>query len=224
MIQKPEYSISDFKNIMYPVFDVPEEKSILRSLPKHFKHPEWKADLKPLKFLTFKEKNQVIRYIVCVYDQNSPFNADEEYSDLIQRKFAAVLYAGFKLDEDDKFEHHVEQMIFNNLPPINKMIVRYCRQHLDPEYAFIKAIEDDYYRKLEAVHSSKTYDYNVVLKMRNELKKATIAFLSEDNDKDLIKDLYRFVNEDNLKLRPEDIADSLANGVQPISYQEVSSD
>jgi len=223
MITKPTYLKEDFKKLQYPVFDIPENKSILKALGRFFRDPIWKYPIEDLGFEKhYQEKNRLIKYIACVYDQYSPFN--EDISDLIQRKFAAALYVGFELDKDLKFESHIEMIIFNMIPTINTMIVRYIRDQGDPEYAFIKAIEDDYYRQLEKVHGAKTYKLADIKSMKETLKKAASDLRNKDDSPLLMKELYQFVNEDNLKLRPEDIAKSLADGVQPITREEISND
>lgn len=221
MITKPSYLKEDFKNLHCPIFDVPENKNILKALSKHFIDPIWKYPIEDLGFEKhYQEKNRLIRYIACVYDKYSPFN--EDISDVTQRKFAAALYVGFELNKDSKFESHIEMIIFNMMPKINQMIVRYIRDQGDPEYSFVKAIEDDYYRQLEKIHGAQTYKLADVKSMKETLAKSALELRSKDESPLLMKELYQLVNEDNLKLKPEDIAKALADGVQPITREEIS--
>lgn len=216
----PEYTEEDFKGLLYPVFEIPEGKSIMDTLGdseldfKEFKAPIGKYGFKP------GEKDKVIQWIACVFDMASPFISD--FQDVNTRKVIAAAYVGFEVDDSKRFEDHIEKMMMGSIEPVVDMIIRYCRGYNQPDYSFLVAIWQDYYRTLKIIQQGKDYDYKKVSDMRNDIKTLSKAFLLQDDSSKIIEKLYKDIEEDSLLLTPEDIAQKITDGVSPILNEEIS--
>lgn len=210
----PEYKVDDFSGIMREIFEVPEGSSILASVPK-LNYPEFTPSL--LKYGL--DKDQVIRYISCVYDKGSPFRND--FLEISQRKVMACLYVGFELDENNKWPKSVEDMMMCNNEIIVPMIVRYARTFKSAEFSFLVAIIDDYHRKLEDAHSGASYNFEELRKIKKEIEGSVLNLTAEDDTDKLKKEIYSWMQNEQLELRPEHIAQKLKDGVPPVSYQDV---
>lgn len=215
----PEYTIEDFKDLLYPIFEVPEGESIMTSLGEsHLDFPEFKVVLGPYDFGP-GEKDKVIRYIACVYDMKSPFVKD--FHDVNIRKIMAATYVGFE-STNQRFDKHVERMMLGGIEPVVDMVIRYCRSYNQPDYSFLVAIWDDYYRTLKLIQLGEVYDYGKVKKMREDINELSTTFLTGDDAGGMIKKLYQDVEKDSLLLRPEDIAQKLEDGLPAITDEEIS--
>jgi hypothetical protein len=215
----PEYTIEDFRELQYPIFEVPEDSTIMEYLgDSDLDDPEFKVTLGKHGFKP-GDKDKVIRYIACVYDQGSPFIKD--FQDVNHRKIAAALYVGFEIDSKKRFPEAVEQMMLGDMEVTVDMIIRYVRNYNSPDYSFLVAIWDDYYRTLKQIQIGGDYSFDQIKKMREEIKKLTKEFVSGDTVDGVRKKLYKEIEQDSLLLRPEDIAEKLEDGVQAITDTEI---
>lgn len=219
--EKPEYTTADFKKLLYPVFDIPEAKSIMEVLGNDkLNYPEFKVTIGAHGFAP-GDKDRVIRYIACVYDMNSPFHKD--YEDVNKRKIAACMYVGFEADDKGRFEDHVENMMLCRKDYIVDMIVRYCRNYRSLDYSLLVALWDDYYMKIKNIHNPDIeYKISDITGLRNEIIRLTEIFISGDDSEELIGNLYKHLEEESLGIRPEDIAMKLRDGVPGVTDKEIS--
>lgn len=183
-------------------------------------YPEFKKPLGQYGF-SLADKDKVLKYIACVYDKNSPFRKD--FQDINQRKIAACLYVGFEADERGRFAEHVEMMMLCKNEDILDMIVRYCRNYRNLDYSLLVALWDDYFRKIKDIHNP-NIDYKIsdITKLREEIVRLSEIFTVGDDSQELLSNLYKHLEEDSLKLRPEDIAAFRRDGISPISDEDVS--
>jgi hypothetical protein len=215
-IEIPEYTTSEFENLLYPIFEVPENKSIITFLKKELDYPEFHVQLDNYGFIGWKGRNKVLKYIACVYDMFSPFN---EFKDVNKRKYTAALFLGFEIDDDGKFPFEVEQMMACQIDPIVDMIVRYTRNHHEPEWAYLKAVEDRYYKMIKFVHNEEIVKFSDLKEMKNEINETQKLILAKDKSRNLETQLYDHMDMDRIELRPEDIAQKIRdkNGKQGVS-------
>lgn len=217
-MEVPEFKNSDFKNLMIPFFEIEEGDSILRKFGSRMNYKEFKVNL----LSDGLDKNQIIRYIACVYDKESPFRS--EYPDVNTRKSMAMIFLGVELDDDGAFPPDIEKVMLNKNDHVNKMIVRYGMMHRNHDYSLLIALEDDFGRKMKAIHEGSTYNFGEVDKISDKLETLHAKILSGDRSKELRDELYSFIEKDTLGLRPENMAKKLNDGVQPIAYSEVQED
>lgn len=216
----PEYTVQDFKGLLYPIFEIPEEETIMDRLGDNdLDYPEFHVVLGKAGFEP-GDKDKVIRYIACVYDMKSPFLKD--FQEINNRKVAAALYVGFKVDKSNRFSKHVEDMLMGDCDETVAMVIRYCRGYNSPDYSWLVAIWDEFFRILKAIQTGQDYDYNKAGKIREDIKRLSREFIVHDDSTSLKSKLYKEIEHDSLKLRPEDIALKVKDGVPAITKEEVS--
>jgi len=208
-VEIPEYTKSEFEDLLYPLFDVPQTKSIITVLKKELDYKEFHVKLDDYGFKGWQGRNQVLKYIACVYDQKSPFNKD--FKDVNKRKYASALYVGFEPDEDGRFEIGIESMMICMIDPITEMIVRYVRNHHDHDWAYLKTIEDFYYNALKNAMKTDEVDFKELKSMKSEIYDTENIILARDRNRRLEDHLYDHMDHDRIELRPEDIALKLRN-------------
>lgn len=176
------------------------------SLKKLDKYEEFRADAKlPLT----KLKN----YIILLYDINSEMR--EQISDLGQRKSLAAEVAGFPLF-DGKFHEGVEDMMIGRNKKFNDMLVRYITLFNSPDYITYTAQWELLYKEItrsftaEDSKETKEIRLNIDALRKNINELSRIIFYGEDN-KELRKALYKHMESDKLRLRPEYFAEDIQN-------------
>jgi hypothetical protein len=211
----------DFEKLYFNVNTIPKQQDALRFFPKLAKYDEFKAKIDPLVFTI------VFKYIVYVYDINSPFV--EKFKDLTERKIQAALCAGFTVNQSGLFLPAVDEMMKGKNTKINRMIIRYIRLLGEPEFALLVVTMEAYYSKLELLMrmdytstggnmDEKTIFDTEKIKgiihghakdMQIEIKRITGSLLQRDDNIYLKKDLYMVSDEEadkKLRITPERIA------------------
>lgn len=167
------------------------------------------------------DKDTIIKYIVLFYDPNSPLF--ERITDHIERKKAAALIAGWKVN-DNKFPKEVDPILYCKSADTNLMILEYLRHLKTPDFAFIASANEAYYRILYEMMSDvtqiggkETAKTSIAIAseraelskkanlMAADLQERTLKFLAKDESPYLLSGLFDMVeNENKLKaLTPE---------------------
>jgi hypothetical protein len=104
------YTNADFKNMKFPIFELPLDQDLLVQFKRLQSFPAFKQALPNL------DINLVMRYIFFCYDQSIQWDT----LDFKTRKKKAIELAGFK-----KFDRNVVLMLNNAIPEVNQMIVAF---------------------------------------------------------------------------------------------------
>lgn len=184
--------------------------SPFKNLWKLDKYKEFKCPSKGL--VMSKVKN----YIILMYDIRSEIR--EQISDLGKQKAIAAEKAGFPL-ENNKFSPEVEDMLVGINENVNDMIVRYITLFNNPDYISYTASWELLYREIKKSMKSISLDSAELGKIRvniealrktiNELSAS--LFYGEDNI-GLRKSLYKHMESEKIRLRPEHIATDISEG------------
>lgn len=208
-----DFKKEDFDKLMFKVHEVPSKEAVLSHFDKLAECPEFLLELDSLE----KHRSKIIKYIVYVYDRNSPFLKIE---DIVQRKVKAALKAGFKAKIQKNrrvFDIHVDQMLKGYNQNVNKMIVRYCRMQKSKKYMILVAMEEGFWGSLDRALTRSSNEAQTDIKIRqqilaeeeknaNKIERLTLELLSEDNNRNLMDTLYEVVDEENkrqLRITPE---------------------
>lgn len=220
-MRKVNFIDKDFERLYFNVNTIPANNKAIDHFPKLSKYEEFKTSIKPL------SSTQVFKYIVYVYDINSPFV--EKFPDLTERKIQSALCAGFEVNKSGFFLPAVDEMMKGKNTKVNKMIIRYVRLLGEPEYALLVVTNEAYYSKLEllmrmdytSIHGDmdekeifdtekiKGVIHGHAKDMQLEIKRITQSLLQRDDNIYLKKDLYQVCDEEaekKLKISPERIA------------------
>lgn len=202
-----EFTPDDFKRMMFNVYEADMDKPLQSQFPELNLYEEFSKRLPPP-----LEKNKVIKWICYVYDKNSPYRV--KYKDLTQRKVRAMIDAGHDL-EGNTFPPEVEDVILGKYPTVADMIVAYCKLHLDVEYSHLVLLEAMYFKLMRDVFLGNQAKINDLQKIKEDYANAINTVISNDQSKGVLQSLYKSINNDKLKLSPEDIALSIKDqGVQ----------
>jgi hypothetical protein len=196
-----EFSASDFDGLHINVYQTPKGKDLLKIFPELKLHAAFtKVMAEGL------NRNDVIRYVVYVYDKESPYR--KKYKDVNTRKIHCALEAGFSLNENNEFSASIERMINGGDEKVNDMIVEYVKMHYDVKYSYVVMMEAIYYDNLikAMVDGTAMGKISDLKQVQEELEKAQKELLAQDNNRGLIKALYGKIDSDRLELSPEDIA------------------
>lgn len=183
------------------------------------KNPEFEFDI----FLKYKEfekqikeldRKKLFRYFPLVYDKNSPLH--EVISDIKKIKGKAAELAGFQKDENGEFLKPVMRMMNCEEDEVNAMIIRYVLLHKSAKYHQMVVLREAH-AKLSAdvlIDPKKYVDsFNNV---GEKLDTVHQELLSGDNNAHLQDSLDEYYFENELRLRPEDIAKRIREGVTAV--------
>ena len=141
--------------------------------------------------------SNIIRYIICMYDPNSPFvTKGISYDD---RKICSAEYCKFPWDtESGLFDSSFQQIMSGKLQIVLKMIVRYCSIVRGLEYATYRLTERNYY---ENTISEDPLDITKIQKETKFLNEYKDIILAGDSTKEVSNQFYKMVAEEELQLR-----------------------
>jgi hypothetical protein len=209
-----QFTNIEFKGMLYNPAKVPEGESVFKIFPDLKKYPIFKKSPGPE-----LNNNLTLMYIFCMYDKSTPYRG--KYTDVLKRKIEIAHDVGFVLDEKGNFEDPVEDMLKGNNAIVNRKIVEFVRIHRSFKYTYLVTIEASYYNVMLEVMEGATKRITDLRNIQEELEETMADLLTED-DNPYIKDaILRYVEEERLQLRPEDIALKLANNEQPVTYKEI---
>ncbi len=184
--------------MMFNVLEVPPQKHIVNHFAKLKKVTEFKKPLAKL------NKNKVIRYIMFLYDKNSPFRV--KFQDVLKRKVEAAKGAGWDTGEGGVFEKDVEELLRGHNPFVNEMAVAFIRLHRNFKYSYLVGLEESFYRMLLEIMTGDMANVSKMKSTQAELEEIMLELTLEDNNPELRDTLLRYVEQARLNLRPEDIA------------------
>jgi len=208
-----EFQASDFSKLMFPILSMPDNIDPIKHFPKlekweEFHNPEEK---KPW---SIQKKNKIFRYIVLMYDKESPFRV--KIDSLTRRKVEVSKYV--KLIADAKnVPEDVMEIIQGKNERVNKMVIAYARMHRNSLYSLILGLEKQFYGDLLKIEGNTKSDSNIS-DTQKKLEEKTIEFLNQDNTPLLQDELFAYIEEQRLSLwRPEGIAESISKGEDPFN-------
>jgi len=211
-----EFQKSDFDKLMFRIDDMPDKVDPVEYFPKLKKWPEFSPQLGWPKTL----KNKIFRWIVLVYDKESPFRT--KVADVMKRKLSAAKYV--KLVESfELIDPIVRRILQGQHAEVNRMIVAYVRMHRQSQYALVVGLENMFYEGLFQIQMGEApkVGNKQITTVQKELEDAVTALLNQDNNAQVRDELFLFVEEERLELRSEDIANVFASGNKPFEKEEI---
>ena len=203
------YNIDDFNSLIFNVYRIEPADNAFELFPKLKQYPE---------FVNYSggDFNTLIRYIGFMYDFSSPLN---KITDVSRRKIECAKLAGYKLNDNGKFDIEVEEMLKCKNTVVNRMIIRYCKLSKSDLFPFYIAQSEWLYKQYESLMSgdTKVTDSSKINEIVLNLQKIRSDILGSDNNKALNDDLIDFIDDDVFALRPEDIAVKIKNGKDPLN-------
>lgn len=208
------FSSKDFEGLLYNVTLIPSTRKVMEKFPKLKSLPSFKHRFKKL------DKEKVVRYIILMYDQGTPFR--KRYNKINLRKIEVAKYVHFQHKVGGLFNSEVNDMLMGENRDVNKMIVEYVRHQKNYKYTYLVGLEEGFYAILQEVTSGKIGNLTKLKDMQEQLEHTMSEILNDDKSAGLRQDLMEFIEEERLELRPEDIAEKLLNSESPIELKEIS--
>lgn len=208
-----EFQKSDFEKLMFRIDDMPDKVDPVEYFPKLKKWPEFSPQLGWTKTL----KNKVFKWIVLMYDKESPFRV--KTADALKRRLQVAKYVKL-VDSFELIDPVVRRILQGDHPEVNRMIVAYVRMHRNSQYALVVGLDDMYYEDLFQVKMRNPVKKQITTTQK-ELESAITELLNQDNNAQLRGELALVMEEERLELRPEDIANMLALGHKPLAKEEI---
>jgi hypothetical protein len=211
---KWQFTNIEFRGMLYNPSKVPEDESVFKIFPDLKKYTAFKKSPGP-------ELNNdlVMLFIFCMYDKSTPYRS--KFPDVLKRKIEIAHDVGFPMDDKGIFLEPVEDMLKGKNEVVNRKITEFVRIHRSFKYAYLVTIEASYYNVMLEVMEGATKRIPDLRNIQEELETTMAEMLTED-DNPFIKDaVLRYMEEERLMLRPEDIALKQANGEDPIPIEEI---
>lgn len=152
---------------------------------------------------------KVVRYIVLCYDKHSPLVLN--IPDINKRKVKACDVSAINIRKDNKDSKYAIDMINGNCPEVNAMIIRYIRGFHSELYSQYVAVQEAYYKELLKLQDGEVKSMNLLTSIEDRLTSLRDRMFAQDHAQSLAKDFNKYIDEEELMLRPEDIAEMLAN-------------
>ena len=209
-----QFTSIEFRGMLYGPHKVPEGESVFKIFPDLKKYSIFKKSPGPE-----LNNDMVMLYIFCMYDKSNPYRG--KYTDVLKRKVEIAHDVGFTMDEKGVFPEPVEDMLKGNNEVVNRKIVEFVRIHRSFKYTYLVTIEASYYNVMLEVMEGETKRIPDLRNIQEELEDTMADLLTEDDNPHIKDAILRYVEEERLQLRPEDIALKLANSEQPITSNEI---
>lgn len=166
------------------------------------------------------EANKILRYVILMYDRNSELR--EEYPNIHQRKAIAAQLAGFSLNKNRKFPEVIEEMLLGKIKEVNIMIVKYILLYPDPDALALEVYYEMIVRQstLTMGKIADPREYKDILanteNLRKKISELTQSVFGGDELNSIKRELYGMIEEKRTAIRPEDIAEKIEKGLNPI--------
>ncbi len=202
-----------FKGLMFDVFSGPKDSNLMQRFPQLSLYPEFREAEK----MQILKINDVIRYIVAVYDKRGL----RVYEESIQkRKKIACEMVGWK-NANGTIKSSAQDAMDGKNIAVNRMIIRYMKIHKNIKYTSLVALEESYFNlvaKMMDPEAIKSADHTLFKNLESDIEQRVTEFFSGDSSKSLYGDLIDEIEMDKLELRPEDIAKRIRDGVEIVDY------
>jgi len=211
---KSQFNDKEFAQMMFSPVRIPEGTSVLKYYKELGKYRAFKLD--PGEGI---DHDKLMQYIFCMYDKNSPYR--RKYSDVLKRKIEVAHDVEFEDVGGGVFTPPIEDMMKGRNRVVNYKIVEYVRLHRNFKYAFLVSIETSYYTIMLDIMGGATKQISDARNIQTELEDTLMEILNQDNNPYLRDEILRYMEDERLELRPEDIAKKIQNGESPISIKDV---
>lgn len=202
---------------MFNVNDMPDDVDPTKYYKKLQKWEEFKLSKWPV-----IKRNRIFKWIVLVYDKESPFAV--KVTDIVQRKVEVARYANLIDRGIKEVSEDMKKILTNQDEDVNKAVVAYCRMHRSHKYSLVVALEEMYYADLLSARNNPDEFKGNLSKSQQELEKATLEFLNADDNPNLNDQLFAYMEDDRIEnFRPEGIAELLSLNKDPFDGQHYPS-
>jgi len=211
---KTQFSDKEFQSMLFNPIRVPDGENILKVYKDLGKIRAFKLD--PGEGIA---NNKLLKWIFCVYDKQSPYR--KKFTDILKRKVEAAHDVGFEDIGGGVFTDPVEDFLKGRNRVVNMKIVEFVRLHRSYKFSYQITVEAAYYNLMLEILGGDTKNITKARELKDELEDNLIELLNQDTNSLLKDEILRYMENERLQLRPEDIAKKLQDGEAPISIKSL---
>lgn len=159
-----------------------------------------------------KYHDSILKYIILVYDLNSPLYRSEK--DHNEKKVKAMLMAEMEF-KDGKFDQPIrESLLYGSDQGIARMIAKYVYLFNNIDYAeLVGMIEINFQILRDIMNAKKVKDTHKQLEQTSDrIRELTKRVFGGEETKDIKEKLYEQLNMSRLSFRPEEMAKQHSEG------------
>lgn len=164
------------------------------------------------------DNTKVMQYILLMYDFHSPYRL--KYSDVLKRKIEVAHDCEFRTEQNGMFEPAVEDFLKGKNRIVNQKIIQYVILHRSYKYSYQISVEAAYFNLMLEIQAGETKSITKLGELRDELESNLMELLNQDSNFYLRDEILRYIEDERLQLRPEDIAKKMQGGESPISVKQ----
>lgn len=164
---------------------------------------------------------KALSLIVLLYSKDTWVSARQSSA-----KINAATHLGYSVENGVIKDGNVSEALMCKNKIFNDMVIRYCRMQYDPDFSEMVIFDNALYNQLtflndgKSENSEKTKDIiNNISILKKQLSDITSRMLNDNTTKENVATLYEHVEYTSLGIRPEDIAEKLKNGEDPIDVR-----
>jgi len=204
----------EFNDMMYNPSKITSGKSVFDVYKELNKYPEFK-----MSHGEGLDNELVMLYIFCMYDKETPYK--RKYPDVIKRKLIIAKEVGFPKEENGEFTSVVEDMLKGLNKVIQRKIVAFVRMHRDYQYTYHVGIDNSYYNLMEHVMNGDSKKIPLLKEIKKELEESLHELLNGDNNRYSKEEVLKYIDDERLLLRPEDVALKMKKNEQPVTVEKI---
>jgi len=212
-----EFNGQDFKELLFPCFDLKDGMDLFELFPVLKIYPEFKLEIALL------SRVKVFKYINFLYDKKSPLRSIDDFT---KRSIEASQLAKFPIDDEtNKYTEPYMEVLRDENNAILKMSLRFCRIQGSMAFSQLVIMEEIYYKELEQLKSmtdSKARKESIVniSTLRREIEDLKRSLLADSNSKALELLLFKEIEGESLGISPEEIANLYYKGKNISDYSK----
>lgn len=205
------FTSTDFSGAVYNVLELGDQKAV-KKWPQLKRFPEFNYNFSKLYRLN---TDKVHRYALLLYTQNILQKAVPE---LAKRKSEAALLAGFNYRLSTTFfPKQVEEMLLCEYTECNDLFIRVVRLSRNSQFEQMIVYEEARARQmrklLDDVGNERTKDiHDNIRRLSEDIERLQDDILFNDNQKPLLERLYFSIENIQLGIKPEEIAEVQKSG------------
>lgn len=220
-MERSSYKASDFKDVKFNVLDIGDRK-VLDAFPALKRYPEFNVNYQPITRLS---NEKVLKYMLLVYTDNI---LNRTIPELLKQKREAAFLAGFEIDpKTRRFSDHLERVFECKNPMLNKLLVRVSRLNNNSSFEQLAIYEEARARQMFKLVSD-NIDNEKIKDIHENIRRLTIDIdnlerdlLAGEKDKEIIDLLYHEIENIQLGIRPEEIAEAKRQGALDLVLLDV---
>lgn len=208
-----EIQPEEFEALMFNVSVLGPEVSIINHFERLKIVPEFHLEIP-----SNLSKNMIMRYIVFMYDKNSPYR--KRFPDITRRKRHCGIAAGFLTTEEGVIKAHYQKTVMDNpIPQVIQMIIEFVRINSSPKFTHMVVLEEMYYQRTARVFGGEDVKVTELKDIQAELVTVFDDLFAGEVNKVVKAQVNEILQFKKIDLRPEDIA-SLLQSNRKFSAQE----